>query len=136
MTNAPTEKLVILDTNVLVSALLTPDGNPSVILKAVIDGELVLVYSAAIMSEYRSVLARPKFSFDALAVLEVLEFIEVFGEMVEPAISDSLLPDEGDRPFYDTSSTTGVTLVTGNVRHFPSLINVMTPAEYVQTYVS
>jgi len=133
----PAEKRrVILDTNVLVSALLTPSGNPSRILQAVIDGEIVLVHSAAIMAEYRSVLARPRFGFDPLDVMDVLEFFESFGDAVHTDVSETSLPDESDRPSYDASLVSQAILVTGNIKHFPGLEHVVSPAEYVRDHLS
>ena len=45
--------LVVLDTNVLVSALLSKTGNPAKILNKFLEGELTLVYSEEILKEYK-----------------------------------------------------------------------------------
>ena len=131
-----TQQRVVLDTNVLVSALLTPDGNPSKILRAVIDGQFALVYSANILTEYASVLARPRFGFDSRDIGDLLGFITAFGEAIAPEPSDVAMADESDRPFYDVHTAAAATLVTGNVKHFPLLDQVMTPADFVKTYLS
>ena len=52
---------VVADTNVLVSALLTPSGGPGAILAAIDAGDLVLVASPALIDELEDVLARDRF---------------------------------------------------------------------------
>ena len=42
---------VVLDTNLFVSAILSPEGKPAIILKMVLDAELDLVISPAILKE-------------------------------------------------------------------------------------
>ena len=56
--------LVVLDTNILVSALWSKGGIPSKIVKMVLERELVICYDFRIMNEYKNVLNRPKFSFN------------------------------------------------------------------------
>ena len=122
---------VVLDTNVLVSALLTPAGNPNTVLQAVLDRRITLVYSADTMTEYRSVLSRARFGFDARDVSDLLTFFEVFGDFVESIKSDGAMPDESDRAFLDAATTAGAVLITGNTKHFPRSQGVQTPAECV-----
>ena len=50
---------VVLDTNVLVSGLLSEHGPPGLIVDLVFAGELALVYDARLLAEYRDVLVRP-----------------------------------------------------------------------------
>ncbi|MDR1953300.1 MAG: putative toxin-antitoxin system toxin component, PIN family [Clostridiales Family XIII bacterium] len=49
---------VVLDTNILVSALLSPLGNPAKVYKMFLTRELDLVFSTDIFAEYRDVLFR------------------------------------------------------------------------------
>ena len=55
--------LVVIDTNVLVSALWSKNGAPAKIISLVLQGKLIPCYDYRILSEYRTVLARPKFGF-------------------------------------------------------------------------
>jgi uncharacterized protein len=71
---------IVLHTNVLVSALLTPHGPPGQILQLAVAGKVVLRHDGRIMSEYRDVLRRPKFSFDPKNVDELLSYLESVGE--------------------------------------------------------
>lgn len=51
---------IVIDTNVLVSAMLTPKGNPAKILKLILQGKLNLIISPAILEETRQVFNYPK----------------------------------------------------------------------------
>ena len=51
---------IVIDTNILVSAILTPEGNPAKILKLALQGKLNLIISPAILEEIRQVLRYPK----------------------------------------------------------------------------
>ena len=65
---------IVLDTNVLVSGLLTPFGSSGEIVRMVFSGELLLYIDARILTEYKDVLHRPKFKFNK-------ENIEIFREV-------------------------------------------------------
>ena len=56
----------VLDTNVLVSALLGASrmSIPTLVLKAVTERQLIPLYNDEIINEYREVLSRKKFPFD------------------------------------------------------------------------
>ncbi|HXL73081.1 MAG TPA: putative toxin-antitoxin system toxin component, PIN family, partial [bacterium] len=60
--------IVVLDTNVLVSGLLSPYGPPGEIVRMVSSRALSLCFDARIISEYAEVLTRPKFPFRRDAV--------------------------------------------------------------------
>ena len=51
---------IVIDTNILVSAILTSEGNPAKILKLVLEGKLNLIISPAILEETRQVFNYPK----------------------------------------------------------------------------
>jgi putative PIN family toxin of toxin-antitoxin system len=51
---------IVIDTNILVSAILTPKGNPAKILKLVLEGTLNLIISPAILEETQQVLRYPR----------------------------------------------------------------------------
>ena len=55
----------VIDTNVIVSALLKWNSVPGVVLQAVFNGFVVPVFNDEILNEYRNVLNRPKFGFSS-----------------------------------------------------------------------
>ena len=128
--------LAVMDTNVFVSSLLTSKADAATVLivAKVLAGEVVPVYSSAILAEYREVLARPKFKFCRADTDHLLAAVEMFGVLVEPDDSVVSLPDEKDVPFYAAALATrraGSFLVTGNIRHFPNEPFVVTPRAFI-----
>ncbi len=112
---------IVLDTNVLVSGLLSPFGPPAEIVRLVSAGSLTLCLDARILTEYAEVLARPRFSFDPDAVSALLDYIDDRGQNVAAAPLDTRLPDPDDEPFLEIALACGADcLVTGNLRHFPA----------------
>jgi putative PIN family toxin of toxin-antitoxin system len=82
--NAPR---VVLDTNILVSAILSPLGNPAKVYKMFLTWTLDLIFSADILAEYEDVLSRPRLHIPANEAVTVLAAIRCFGERIEPVPS-------------------------------------------------
>ena len=130
----------VVDTNVLVSALLTanPESATTVILRKIIIGEIILVYSQKIIDEYRNVLYRDKFKLNAKTIETVLEAIEKFGLYFEPSESGEILPDMKDLPFYEVAleiKDRGGYLITGNLKHFPQKPFIVTAREFFKLFL-
>jgi putative PIN family toxin of toxin-antitoxin system len=121
----------VLDTNILISALLSPLGNPAKIYRMFLTGDMDLVVSEGILEEYEDVLYRPRLKIRTADADIVLSAIRQYAETVQPITSDMAIPDEEDRVFYDTAKTAGVYLVTGNTKHFPQELFIVTPSEFV-----
>ncbi len=132
------QKYVVIDTNVLVSALITRnESSPTVrILRFLADGKIVPVYSDEIVKEYGEVLRREKFKLPERIIKNLLNDITDNGlkiteiqEVYEP------LPDPKDVVFYAVTLSAqdkDAFLVTGNGRHFPEKPFVVTPSELVE----
>jgi putative PIN family toxin of toxin-antitoxin system len=131
---------VVLDTNILVSALLSPFGSPARVLDLVLTDEVQLVYDDRIMAEYREVLARPRFAFEPARVADVLELLEHHGFSVIARPLRCELPDPDDLPFLEAAAQTGATLVTGNMAHYPpsarGAVEALSPAQFVARYLN
>ena len=125
---------VVLDTNVLVSALMSSLGNPAIIFKMFLSETIVLVYSEDIMLEYNDVMYRPHLHIPSDDADKVLDAIRLYGERVDPTPSTIPMIDEDDRVFYDTAKSAGACLVTGNARHYPSESFIYSPAEYLKSW--
>jgi putative PIN family toxin of toxin-antitoxin system len=110
----------VIDTNVLVSGLLSPAGNEALILLAVHQGLLRPCFSDEMAQEYAEVLARPKFTFPPDEIAAVLAMVQSQGECVDPQGSAPILPDPDDAKFLHCAEVAQADyLVTGNKRHFP-----------------
>ena len=130
---------IVLDTNVLVSGLLTPFGPSGEIVRMVFSGELILCIDARILSEYKDVLHRPKFAFNDDHVNILLEFIRQYGQFISSLPLKNRLPDPDDEPFLEVAvAGQAVSLVTGNAVHFPSPlregVRVLSPSKFVAFY--
>jgi len=123
---------VVLDTNVLVSALMSPSGNPAKIYKMFFTGDLDLVYNDSILLEYDDVLHRPYFRIPDEDADKVINAIKLHGEHVESTPSSFPMTDEDDRTFYDTAKSNDAYLVTGNMRHYPYESFILTPTEFLE----
>lgn len=132
---------IVLDTNVLVSGLLNAAGNPGRVIDGIMMGDIVTIIDDRIVGEYREVLGRPKFAFDAQQRSRVLDFLLLTAERVSAPPLSVALPDPGDRPFLEVAiHGRANALVTGNVRHFPPESRgdavVLTPTEFVVVWAN
>lgn len=112
--------LVVLDTNILVSAFRKPEGNEAAVLDMVWARALRPSLSPAIMAEYRDVLTRPHFQYPVARVASVLGLLEQESLVLIPAAFGVGSPDPDDTKFIACAMAARAQfLVTGNCRHFP-----------------
>jgi putative PIN family toxin of toxin-antitoxin system len=127
---------IVLDTNVLVSAVLKPESKPARILDLVLSGSATLLLDQRILYEYREVLLRPKFGLDAGLVDDFLAFLDRIAEFVPAAPLSRTIPDPDDLPFLEVAVTGQADyLVTGNVKDFgkpPQSLAILTPEEFLR----
>ena len=124
----------VIDTNVLVSALLSRKDDTATVqvFGKVITGEIIPVYSNLITREYREVLSRKKFGFSGSLIEYLISAVEKYGILVDPSPSGIILPDMKDVPFYEVvleKRDDNAYLVTGNIKHFPKEPFIVTPRE-------
>ncbi len=124
----------VIDTNVLVSALLSnhTDATMVQLIGRLIRGEVVPIYSAEIMQEYQEVLSRKKFKFELNMINYILATIEKYGILVEVSSTGVILPDMKDLPFYEVvmeKRDDNAYLITGNLKHFPTEPFIVTPRQ-------
>ena len=129
---------VVVDTNVLVSGLLSPFGPPGVIVSLTAAGRLSLCYDARILAEYADVLHRPAFPFDGDAVTALTSQIKAGGVLASPVPLPTRLPDAADEPFLEVAvAARAEYLVTGNSAHFPrecrAGVRVVSPREFIDS---
>lgn len=110
----------VIDTNVLVSGLLSPSGNEALILLAAHQGLVRPCVSVEMLAEYAEVLARPKFAFPPDEIAAMIGMLRDKGELIEPPDDAPAVPDPDDAKFIQCAVAAGAEyLVTGNKRHFP-----------------
>ena len=126
--------LVVIDTNVLISALLSKHSDAATVqvLNAVFDGTIIPVFNDEILAEYDNVLHRPKFKFSDTNIQLHLDTIKTYGVFAKQLITNEILPDPKDLVFYEVvmaKQDENAYLVTGNSKHFPKKPFIVTPNE-------
>ena len=122
---------VVIDTNVLVSAMLAVHPDSATV--RVLNGDIVPMFNAEIVAEYREVLRRPRFRFAEDDIAAVIDLVVKGGVDSERAATSGLVKDEKDVVFYEVAmSREDSYLVTGNIRHFPVNTRVVTPNELLE----
>ena len=100
---------VIVDTNIIVSGLISPAGPPGKIVEALLQGLLVPVMSPATLAELQAVLSRPRlrrlFECAGIEATEFLDEFREFTEIIEPEPVDIPVRDENDRIFLELAAT-------------------------------
>ncbi len=134
---------IVVDTNVVVSGILTSDPNAPTarIVDAMLQGSLIFLLSVDLLAEYRAVLLRPtlraRHGLDDSKIDIVLTTVVDNAVVREPVDPPSLPPDRGDRHLWALlAAHPGTVLVTGDralLENPPNWANVIAPADFVQT---
>ena len=123
----------VIDTNVIVSAMLKHNSIPGIILDFVTNKTIVPLLNREIMDEYKDVLTRNKFGFDEVDVNNSINIIKENAIFLEREESFENFVDEGDVVFYEivmsARNTMDAYLITGNLKHYPVRNFVVTPKE-------
>ena len=128
----------VIDTNVVVSALFSLEGNsnPSSVMRCIMRGRIVPLYNEEILAEYVSVLSREKFPFDKSDIDNIINLFLTSGLCLDRVCTNEDFADLDDLVFYEvTLSKEGAFLVTGNQKHYPKKPFVVTPAEMINIVI-
>lgn len=128
---------VVLDTNVLMAALLKRGGPNRRVLRIIIANPDIfrICYSSQMVAEYEDVLARPAITArglqdEAAALLGLVKRIGC--EVVPKPVYALVYPDLDDRPFLEAAVYVDGALITNNLRDFPFLgVTVLGPEEFL-----
>jgi len=127
------KRYAVIDTNVLVSAMLKWTSVPGSIIEFAFSGVIIPVLNERIVEEYREVLMRDKFHLTKEIVDDVIQALEDQGEYIDTDNMDYELPDLKDVVFYaivmEKRKEEDAYLVTGNIKHFPQVPFVVTPKQ-------
>ena len=116
----------VVDTNILVSAMLRLDSPPGQVVRALAQGQLMPAVCREVMDEYTNVLRRPSFGFDRDDVEELLTLIgqQATWVQITPYPQALSLPDPSDWPFIAVALAVRCPVITGNAKHFPERAGV------------
>jgi putative PIN family toxin of toxin-antitoxin system len=111
---------LVLDTNIVVSAALKPEGLQRTVFLLAITKPARLYVSDAILGEYRMVLARPELRIRKGLRHQLLEFLRSHAHLVSPSRLVRATSDPNDNMFLECADEARADyLITGNQRHFP-----------------
>jgi len=117
---------VVLDTNIVVSALIAPIGNEAVVLSLALQGRLAVCFSPAILAEYQEVLSRPRLKLRPTEIEAALASIRGVGRMVYPFETLDISSDEPDNRIYECAAAAHADyIVTGNANISPRLTRTL-----------
>jgi uncharacterized protein len=135
----------VIDTGVLVSALIRPQGTTGTVLLSLRDGRFDIVYSAEILVELIDVMARPffrtKYHIESDHITALIYLIRLRGELVIPRSSLHVCRDPKDDKFLEAAVEGRVDyLVSGDadllVLSPCNGIPIVTPTEFLANFIT
>lgn len=130
---------IVLDTNIIVSALLRPESVPAEVLLLALSLELQLCISNKVFAEYEEVIQRPHLKRPRNVTEQTLSAIQKAAHWVRPMARVDVCSDEDDNIFLECAEAAHADyLVTGNLRHFPSQwkrTRVISPRELIEILI-
>lgn len=126
---------MVLDTNVVVSALLQPLGPSASVVQLALSRVVQPCLSEPILAEYEDVLRRPRLRRDAELVERFIASLKGVGALVKPGEAIQVCADPDDNVFLECAEAAEADyLVTGNKRDFPEKwkkTKIVTPRDYL-----
>jgi putative PIN family toxin of toxin-antitoxin system len=131
--------IIILDTNVLISGLLSSDSPPAMMLNLIARGDVRTAYDDRILDEYSDVLNRDEFGFGDIVTGFWLSYIRSSGLYIIAAPLNLELPDPDDEKFVEVAAASDAdALVTGNLRHYNARAKrkarIVSPGEFISSF--
>ena len=130
---------IVLDTNVLISALLF-GGKPRRVLNLVISGSVDCTLSPVILDELKEVLQRPKFGFSADVCLHLIEELHGICDIISPSVSVEVIgSDPDDNRILECAKGAQAHFIVSGDPHLLDLgrfekIRILSPAEYLREF--
>lgn len=112
---------LVLDTNIIVSALISTRSNPARLLDAA-GKNYSLFISKEILSELEGVISRDKFGFSSEKIDSAIEAILSFSEVVNPEIKlDVVKLDPDDNKILECAIACGASYIVSGDKHLLNL---------------
>lgn len=116
----------VVDTNVLVSGIISPKASPAKIIDLWYKRKFVLVTSKEILKELQKVLSYPKiakkYHLDKEKIDEYMKGFFIFSELCSPTKKISVIKDDpGDNKFIEAAITARANFIVSGDRHLLAL---------------
>lgn len=133
---------VVIDTNIVVSALIQRSYPHRIIYDLFVDDKFQMCVSDELLAEYYEVLSRPKFSRfpDFFVLAEILQAdIASKAKNYQPTIKLDLISDQDDNMILELAETCQADfIITGNTNDFTfssyQNTRIVTPKEYWENH--
>lgn len=113
---------VVIDTNIIVSALLQQAGLPAQVLLLATGGLIQMCVSDNVYAEYEKVVPRPRFKRSAAEVEGALTSIRTNASWWKSSMKVEACSDPDDNIFLECAQAAKADyLITGNQRDFPNV---------------
>ena len=123
---------IVLDTNVIVSALMNTHGTPAKVLSLILNGNIRMLYDNRIIFEYSEVLSRNEFGFNREIINDIMGYFKHEREYINAGHFNIKFSDETDKKFYEVyKSGKANYLITGNKKHFPRENAIIVPKDFI-----
>ncbi|MBI5100615.1 MAG: putative toxin-antitoxin system toxin component, PIN family [Nitrospirae bacterium] len=127
---------VVFDTNIYISAFITPGGHGEIAYQKAIDGEIQLFSSVPILTEMAGKL-QDKFKWDAEHVTEAVRHIAAVAVVLKPKKRLSVLADEPDNRVLECAAEAGAEVIVTGDKHLLKLdsyrgIGIITLAKFLE----
>lgn len=132
----------VVDTNVLVSGIISPKSSPAKIINCWREREFVLVTSPKILQETKRVLNYPKIAkkyyLNKEKINELMQGFSLFSEVCKPTKKISVIQqDPEDDKFLEAAITAGADFIVSGDIHLLNLqkyqgIEILTAKEFIK----
>jgi putative PIN family toxin of toxin-antitoxin system len=126
---------LVIDTNVLVSAVLKPEGLQRTALVLAVTKPARFYVSHPILEEYAAVLSRPELDIRKGIRQQLLQLVKNHSYIVSPSRRLEVAGDPDDNMFLECADAARADyLITGNQRHFPRFwkkTTIITTREFI-----
>lgn len=125
----------VLNTNVLVSAVISSSGYPYDILRLIQSGNVIPIYDERMLNEYKEVFHYDKLKISEETFQQTFTLILKSGLLIQDVeTTKAQLLDQSDIPFFEVKESSeefNSVLVTGNLKHYPEQRDIITPKEFI-----
>jgi uncharacterized protein len=126
---------VVLDTNIVISAALRPDGLQRTVFMLALTKPAQMYVSQEILAEYRNVLSRPVLKIARGLQQQLVQLVKNRAKLLRVSYKLEVTGDPEDNKFLECADAARADyLITGNQRHFPRFwknTKIVTSREFV-----
>ncbi|HLC50025.1 MAG TPA: putative toxin-antitoxin system toxin component, PIN family [Candidatus Nanoarchaeia archaeon] len=131
------KRRVVLDTNIIISAAISKNGNPAKVLKSLVKGDFLNFTSKEIVEEINNVFEKDRIKRIATRKNLVLSGFLLSSVLIEPSFDEKVVIDSDDDKFINCALTANADVVSGD-SHLLTLkkfgnVKIISPKEFLDS---